>query len=553
VSHLLEMLGKALDGGLADRLGHYFHTNAALGVDELTARAKAQPLRGDIQVRLGLAYLRAGQGAEAVQQLERACQSAPTDLAAHLALACAREETGQTLEALEEIQQVQRVHGGDPLVTFCLGLMLEKTARPEDAAAAYRQAIEINPELLAARQRLAAIALVNHDLDEAIGQYDWIVQQNPADTQARATLGQLCYRAGDFAEAVRHFEDAIAMEPENWALADEQVEALMAAGRFPEAIERLREMLEMQGDFPDLHLRLADLYDRVGQDEQAQLHYQAALDLQPNYLEALVRLGTHHLMHGRWAEASEAFAGAVELNDALMTAYVGLGVAQSAGGQDAAALATFDLAAALEPNSSLLMREMARLQLKSALASQLPAAADAPAQLEAKNLACPEGHELLAVQLERHAEHVRREPMHADVRYRNGVLLRAEGRSAEALEQFEAAITLNPSYTQAIIKKGVTLLELKRPPEALAAFTAAMELQPQYVDLHYRLALLYTDGRQFEQAVRQVEAAFAATEGHATRARLALALQQMGLLDRAAATWRSLQKTFHIATAGKPA
>ena len=550
MSYLLDMLGKGLDGSLTDRLGHYFCTAGLVSLSELAARTQAEPGRADLQVRLGVAYLDAAQASEAIEHLQLACRHDPRHVPARLALACALEETGRTPDALEELERADGLQPNQPVVLFCIGFLLEKMSRPEQAAATYRRAIELDSDLVFARQRLAAVAVLRNELSEAIEQYAWLVQHDPGDTHARATLGQLHYRAGQPAEAVRHFEDSIAMEPENWALADEQVEALVAAGQIPEAVERLEEMLQTQGDLPDLHLRLADLYDRLDQDEPASTHYRAALDLQPNYLEGLVRFGTHHLMHGRWADASEAFAGAVDLNDRLLTAYVGLGVAQAAQRDEAGALSSFDLAAALEPNSSLLMREMARLQLRSALDCFAAGAAEPPCNLDPRSAASLEGHELLALQLERHAEHVRQEPHYADVRYRYGVLLRAEGLLREALEQFDAAIALNPAYTQAIIKKAITLKELDRDEEAVAAFRAALELKPQHVELHYRLALLYTDGRQFEEAVRQVEAA-SADAGPQTRARLALALQQIGLLDRAAATWRSLRRTFQTTGAAR--
>ena len=93
--------------------------------------------------------------------------------------------------------------------------------------------------------------------------------------------------------------------------------------------------------------------------------YRAAVVTQPNYLEATVKLGAQHLRQGRHADAAQMFNRAVELNDRLMTAFVGLGVAQHLCGREREAQATFDLAASLEPNSTLLFAETARLQLKS--------------------------------------------------------------------------------------------------------------------------------------------------------------------------------------------
>ena len=79
--------------------------------------------------------------------------------------------------------------------------------------------------------------------------------------------------------------------------------------------------------------------------------------------------------------------------------------------------------------------------------------------------------------------------------------------------------------------------------EAIETFKSALELEPTYVDVHYRLGLLYTDRRMFEQAVSRMEtAAGGAPDNEQIRASLALALQNMGLMDRAAATWRSFWK-----------
>ena len=131
------------------------------------------------------------------------------------------------------------------------------------------------------------------------------------------------------------------------------------------------------------------------------------------------------------------------------------------------------------------------------------------------------------------------------------VLLRAEGRLGEALEQFRAAADLNGAYVQAFIKLGITQQELGRLDEAVESFTHALELKPEFVDLHYRLGLLYTDRREFAKAVQELEAASqGAPDNQHIRAALALSLQNMGLMDSAAATWRSLSQ-LHRATARK--
>jgi Flp pilus assembly protein TadD len=130
------------------------------------------------------------------------------------------------------------------------------------------------------------------------------------------------------------------------------------------------------------------------------------------------------------------------------------------------------------------------------------------------------------------------------------VLLRAQGRLVEALEQFHRAVRLSPTYAKAWIKLGVAQQELGLPDDAADAFQQALEIQPQYVELHYRLALLYISRQNFEEAVRHMEQASARRDtGEQVRSGLALSLQNMGLMDRVAATWRSLWR-IHRARAG---
>jgi len=529
-----------LGGGLGDLLDRYFWSPQPRSAAELLTACQEHPDRPDLRLQLALAYLRASQVEEAAAHLSEACRLKPDLLAARLALASALEERGDVEGAMEHLRIANQNQPGEPPILFAMGYCSEKQKHPPEAAEYYRDAIARDPSFTAARERLAAVAVLREDLPEAIEQYENISRAEPHQLWARAALGHLYYRAGRYDRAIEAFETAIAMEPENWALVDNEVEALIADGQLGQAIERLRALIDEQGPFADLHCRLADVYSRQGDDEAATRHYLLALDIQPNYLEAMIRLGTHHLSCGRWEEAAEIFHRAGELNEDLLVNYVGMGVAQAGAGNRAEALNAFELAAAVEPNSTVLLSEVACLQLKAAVAEQSARALEEGRDVLLADVEL-DHDDLLHVQIDRHAEEVARHPGHADLRYRYGVLLRSEGRLGEAMEQFAKAVEINPAYVQAIVKLGITQQELGFTEEAIETFGKALNLRPEYVDLHYRLGLLYTDRRQFEEAVRHVEqAALAAPDNEQVRAGLALSLQNMGLADRAAATWRSL-------------
>ena len=542
MSYLLEVLGRGLAGRVAETLERNFHRGCGKPLAELKELAEQRPDWPDVQCDLGMAYLRGMQFADAARHLEQACRRKPDYLEARLALAAVCDELGQTERALDNLRIANQTHAGSPPVLFCIGYCLEKLSRAEEAPEYYRDAIAAAGDYLAARERLAAIALLRDDIDEAIAQHEHIRQTGGDDPQVVATLGHLYFRARRYSESIAAFETVIALEPDNWALADDEVEVLVQAGQTRDAMERLYQLIEKQGSFADLHVRLAELLSKAGQDDEATQHFLAALNADPGYLEARISLGTHHLANGRWEEAAEAFHQAAELNDGLLTAYVGRGVAQASAGDWAGAVNTYHLAGAVEPNSTVLLSEVAKLQLKAAVAAEFEAGFEVHegAPLADADL---DHDDLLQVQIDRHADEAARHPEHADARYRYGILLRAEGRLAEAMEQFTEAVRINPVYVAAIIRLGLTQQELGQMDQAIETFQKALELKGEYVDLHYRLALLYTDRHRFPEAVAEMEkAADLAPGSKQIRAALALSLQNMGMTDRVAATWLALSR-----------
>lgn len=542
MSYLLELLGRGLDEGIGQLLDRYFWMPQRKSLQQLEQLIQSHSDRADLHLQAGLAYLKSMQVDRAIEHLQQACRYAPDDLAGRLALTSAYEEDNQPARALECLTIANQIKPGEPPILFAIGFCHEKLGNPQRACEYYNDAIARDERFLQARQRLAAVALLLDQTDVALQQYQAIKDLLPDKGWIYAAIAQLHYRMGEYSKAVDEFEIALALEPENWSLADEQVEALLADGQIPQAIERLQELLNRQGPFADLHVRLGDAYSMSGDDAGALNHYHQALELQGDYLEASVKLATHHLSLGRWEEAAELFHRACDINDKLLLNYVGLGVVQESAGRHGEAMNAFELAATIEPNSALLMAEIAGLQLKAAVAEEFLRNFQVdrilPSDTPLDNL---DNDDLLQKQIVRHLEQVSAHPDFADVRYRCGVLLRAVGRSAEAIEQFVQAVNLNPSYTQALIRLGICRQELGQTDQAIETFKRVLELAPKYVDVHYRLGLLYTDRREFAKAVKHMEEASTGSPGNRhIKAGLSLSLQNMGLNDRAAATWRSL-------------
>jgi tetratricopeptide (TPR) repeat protein len=241
----------------------------------------------------------------------------------------------------------------------------------------------------------------------------------------------------------------------------------------------------------------------------------------------------------RFIDAAMTFNRAVELNDRLITAFAGLGVAQHACGREQESLATFDLAASLEPSTTLLFAEAARLQMET---QGLRRVIEERCDEEDDYDPTAEPHDLVLTEvLRRHQQAAGRAPQNADLRYRCGLLLRQLGRFDEAIEEFRAAAEIDPSFGRALVKLAICLKECGQTDEAIRTFQRALQVNARQIEIHYQLGLLFAQRNQFDLAVEEFEQAAAENVGRASfRANLALALQHIGMVDKAAATWRSI-------------
>lgn len=548
MSYLLEVLGRGLIAHLAGAFTAILDLRNDESTQDLRRAAEDDPDDAEAGVRLGGRRLRDDDPIAARKIFLAVLAKDKNCLAARLGLACAFDDLGRPEVAIEQLRLAQKSAPDDPAILFSLAYCHERAEAESEAITCYQDALNVCPTLRNAHERLAAIYLRQGKIDLAIHHYTRLCELDPEQIDLHLALANLLLKAGDHAEAIRRYEHAIGLEPDNWTAHNDAVSAYEEAGLIREAIEHLHKMIERDPNRVETRLRLGDLYARIGNDAASTAQYNQAVEMCPDYLEANVKLATQHLRAGRYQEAARSFSFALEINDRLLGAYVGIGVAQHLAGHKDEALASLEMARNVEPNSTLLFSEVARMHLKAAAGQQANrylAIADivspgtGPDAEEAVAAAPRQMPDLLAQQIDRLQAAVRDNPNHADLRYRLGLLLRNRGRIEEAIAEFRQAVAINPTYMKALIKLGLALAENDQTDEAIAVLKQALEIEPNYVDLHYQLGLLFAKRQQFEIAVEHHEQAVqACPQNAAFQANLALALQNMGLIDRANASWQ---------------
>jgi tetratricopeptide (TPR) repeat protein len=128
-------------------------------------------------------------------------------------------------------------------------------------------------------------------LDQAAEAYRKAVEAAPEWVEARINLGTAMYQLGRMEEAREHFSIAVRFEPEN-SLAEFNLGCVLEQlGKTGEAIFHLCRAVELAPSLADAHLNLALAYEKTGQGQNALRHLNLYLRYEPN---------------GPWAEFARA-------------------------------------------------------------------------------------------------------------------------------------------------------------------------------------------------------------------------------------------------------
>jgi len=529
MSALLEILGRAITVDTAELIAHWLDA-VKLPKDE-SESAQYQQLN-KISDLLGDRKLDAAQ-----EQIKLYLFENPSCTRGRLAAAVVCLHKNQLQDAIEELSPVYLRQPNNTMALYALGHCYERLGKESQAIEFYQDCLKFKSYLQLPAQRLAAIYFKNGQLEKTIQQYELLKNEYPDDISTLVTLGHLYIAGAEYPKAIETFNTAILIHPGNFYTDDDDIDQLIADGQLYDALERIDDLLQEQSDRPDLITKHADILNMLGATAEAVSQYEEAIRICPDFLEPTIKLGTQYLQLQADQLAAQQFNRAVEINDKIVDAYIGLATAHKLAGDISDALVILSLAAAIQPNSSFLFAETATLQFKPRFGPSSPVS---------------NGHDsanLIEPVIRAHQEQISRRPQNPDLHYRLGVLMMSIARLTDALNSFRAALKINPTYHRASTKLAVCLFEIDQKQLALQQLTAPDYLDKDTLELHYKVALLYCDRLKFASSLINLDHLL---EDNFTRAdaavNISIVLQNLGLLDRVAATWDNLSDTANQAT-----
>jgi len=226
---------------------------------------------------------------------------------------------------------------------YALGGLLVHKERPKEAESHLRKALELLPDLLDARIKLANVLARERRFEEAVEQLSRVLAERPDDAAARlkraaalmglgrwqpatddllelervdptnfevqGRLAATLERLGRPQEALEHYRAAARLDPSNERAARARVDAarlLLRANRPRQAIEELERAVELEPGHGEARLTLAGLLVRTERYEEALGHFEGLLEHHPDAVPGHLGRATVLLLLERYGPAKAA-------------------------------------------------------------------------------------------------------------------------------------------------------------------------------------------------------------------------------------------------------
>jgi len=489
-------------------------------IAEYQALVRLDPANPNPIVVLGKLFGAEGHARQAEVQFRAALAIAPTNVDALASLVQSLASQDRLDEARQQIAALPAVaRSGQVYAT--LGDAYMSRQRYDEAASAYRQAVEAQPDEPAFTGALAKALMQGGEFSQALAEYTKLQAQTPEDGDVPLRMGQLQMQMGNFAAADASLKAAAALlGPDNLEVAYAQALLHESRGEDQSALAGLKNLVARKTSPQTQSIFLAQLAQlelRTGDAIAADATLKQIEGLGPGYRSRAQAL------------AIEMYSGAHDFPRAL----------------EAAKSALAD-----QPNSRSLHITYANLlaasgQLDAAKAALQPmlegTAADGEVYLAQAEIESGAKQWAAAIADARHADQIAATPLaHARAVAQVGAIAAKQALYRQAEQSYQQALKLAPDDSHILNAYGYLLAEQGvRLPDALGFVQKALARDPGNGAFLDSLGWVYFKMNRLPEALGNLErAARIANHDPAVLDHLAQAYEGDGKLQQAERSWQ---------------
>jgi tetratricopeptide (TPR) repeat protein len=248
--------------------------------DERATQAEAGRVHPMLHYTLGYLYERDGDAARAREQYALGAKNDPAYVFPH------------RVEEIEVLRAARAANPDDGRAAYYLGNALASKNRDEEALAAWRDAVRLDPANVIARRNLArALWVVSGTKTDAAREYEQAITSAPDDFRLYVEFDRLLTEMGATERRVKLLEGAPAAVREHSATTQSLAAAYIDAGRFEDAAGLLANTTFTSGEGEDAalalyrkaHLGLARKHQQAGNHLKAAEEFAATTEYPRNF------------------------------------------------------------------------------------------------------------------------------------------------------------------------------------------------------------------------------------------------------------------------------
>jgi tetratricopeptide (TPR) repeat protein len=276
---------------------------------------KASPNNAQLWVLQGIAYVRKGDGKEALGSFQQALKISPNNIAA-LAGAAEIEYQAGNKGAVPLLNRLLQLRPGDPTANAMLAVLdyqqgncaaavphfekagplldsqidalhafatcLAKLKRFDEAVTTFQKAVAVRPDDRRELHLLASIQIMAHKPQDAISTLRPLLEAKDVNADTLQLASTAYEDAGDTPQAVGTLRQAILLNPRNVSLYLDFANISFAHESFQVGIDVISEGLTLQPNADDLYVARGVLYAQLAQYDKAEADFEKAYELNPN-------------------------------------------------------------------------------------------------------------------------------------------------------------------------------------------------------------------------------------------------------------------------------
>jgi serine/threonine-protein kinase len=444
------------------------------GLKELARSAEVSRLPAPTLVLVGGSLFEKGARAEGIALLRKAQRQYRGDFWINHQLALYLDVLNRPAEAVPFYLVAVALRGASPGVHLNLGVALMNQGQLDEAGAAFRQALRLDPSYAPAHANLGAVLFEQGDWRRAVAAFRRALRLDPTLFEAHHNLGNAYLKVDRLDDTIAACRTAIRLNSRYYPAYNTLGTALHKKGRLDDAAAVLRQCIALAPGYAQAHHNLGLTLHQKRDWDGAIASFERALRLEKDNAKTRYSLGNSLRMKGRLDEAVTAFRAALRQMPNESNFHYALGLTFKAKGEVDRAIAEYREAIRLKKDHD---------KAHYSLGVELQARGD----LDGASAA--------------YREAVRANKDYAEAHFALGNALGRKGDQDGAIHHFKEAIRCKQDYAEAHSNLGFLLGTRRQVDASMAAFRQALRFRPDYAEPHIGLGLALQIKGRFKEAL----------------------------------------------------